>query len=104
MQQEPITGMLGRKQDPRILQINRSCMETLTQQQKRVLMWLTQYQKQNLTTPSYAEMAKAFEISINTIKGHIDELQKKRFIKRSLHAKRSIVVLKIEDGISKEKA
>jgi len=67
--------------------------KTPTTQQNRVLMWLTKYQKQNLTTPSYAEMANAFEISINTIKGHIDELQRKGFIRRSQHAKRSIVVL-----------
>ncbi len=68
-------------------------MNNLTTQQQRVLMWLTQYQKKNLTTPSFADMAEAFGVSINTIGQHIKQLEEKGAINRNPHAKRRIEVV-----------
>jgi len=72
-------------------------VKSLTTQQKRVLIWLARYQRKNFTTPSYAEIAKAFDVSANSIGLHIKALEKKKFIKRSPHTNRSIVVLKLSD-------
>jgi len=69
-------------------------MKDLTNQQRRILIWLTRYQKKNFNTPSYAEMATAFGISVNTIKEHIHRLHKKEFINRDKYKSRSIIVLK----------
>lgn len=65
-----------------------------TTKQKEVLEFIREFIKVNSYPPSYAEIARRFEVQINVIQKHLDSMEKKGMIRRTKRVARSIVVLK----------
>lgn len=74
-------------------------MKDLTERQKEILDFLSNFIQENSYPPTVRETAKAFDISIKGAYDHIKALEKKGFIKLQGNRSRAMeIVAKQEDG------
>lgn len=68
-------------------------MKGITDRQKEVLTFISDYTEENGYPPTVREISEHFEISIRAVQDHIIALQKKGFLSQSQKRSRSIRVL-----------
>jgi repressor LexA len=68
-------------------------MKGITDRQKEVLTFISNYTEENGYPPTVREISEHFEISIRAVQDHIIALQKKGFLSQSQKRARSIKVL-----------
>ena len=74
---------------------------TCTPKQLKILKYIHNYQKINELSPTYAEIANEFNVTVITVYEHIGALEKRGIVKREKHRARSIVI--VDDTIIKHK-
>ncbi|QTQ12437.1 transcriptional repressor LexA [Treponema parvum] len=76
-------------------------MKEITDRQKEVLAFISEFTEENSFPPTVREIGEHFEISLRAVQDHIAALQKKGFLSQSQKRSRSIKVLKNDvKGIS----
>lgn len=68
-------------------------MKEITQRQKEILNFISDYQEENSYPPTVREIGDHFGVSIRAVQDHITALQKKGFITQTQKKSRSIKVL-----------
>ena len=68
-------------------------MKEITQRQKEILNFISDYQEENCFPPTVREIGEHFGVSIRAVQDHITALQKKGFITQAQKKSRSIRVL-----------
>jgi repressor LexA len=68
-------------------------MKVITERQKEVLEFISNYAEENSFPPTVREISEHFHVSIRAIQDHISALQKKGFITQGQNRSRSIRVL-----------
>ena len=68
-------------------------MKGITDRQKEVLTFITNFSEENSYPPTVREISEHFSISIRAVQDHIIALQKKGFLSQSQKRSRSIRVL-----------
>lgn len=68
-------------------------MKEITERQKQVLNFISDYQRANSYPPTVREIGENFDISIRAVQDHITALQKKGYITQTQKKSRSIKVL-----------
>ena len=76
-------------------------MKEITERQKEVLSYISNYTDENSFPPTVREISDHFGITIRAIQDHIIALQKKGFLSQSQKRSRSIKVL--SESSNKEK-
>lgn len=73
-------------------------MKAITERQKEVLNFISDYTKENSYPPTVREISAHFEISIRAIQDHLTALQKKGYLKSEQKRSRSIKILSDDKG------
>ena len=68
-------------------------MRKITERQKEVLEFISNYAEENAFPPTVREISEHFNVSLRAIQDHISALQKKGFITQGQNRSRSIRVL-----------
>ncbi|MBP5588840.1 MAG: transcriptional repressor LexA [Treponema sp.] len=68
-------------------------MKEITERQKEILNFISDYQEENSYPPTVREIGDHFGVSIRAVQDHITALQKKGFISQTQKKSRSIKVL-----------
>lgn len=68
-------------------------MKEITERQKEILNFISDYQEENSYPPTVREIGEHFGVSIRAVQDHITALQKKGFITQTQKKSRSIKVL-----------
>ncbi len=73
-------------------------MEPLTPKQKRILDFIKDYIARYGYPPSIPEMAQTFGCALSTIHGHLENLEKKGYLRLPGNRARGLVLLEAEDA------
>ena len=76
-------------------------MKEITERQKEVLTFISDFQEENSYPPTVREISEHFNISIRAVQDHISALQKKGFLSQTQKRSRSIRVLSENSGTPK---
>lgn len=74
-------------------------MKNLTERQREVLNYISQFTDENVSPPTVREIGEHFGISLRAVQDHISALQKKGFITQTKKRSRSIRVVREQGAL-----
>lgn len=74
-------------------------MIEITERQKDVLKFIIKYKQENGFSPTFRDIESGMNINVKAARDHVVALRNKNYLKFSENKSRSIVVLKMPEGI-----